>query len=260
MTKRLINQFAAIVAAAFMSLFWFFIYTQSHVYSENLSMLINLTLLYVLQFWQDSYKKYLLSGLLLGLSVACRPEIMLFAGFILIWMFFNKIKLKKLIQFYILFLLTFLLVIVPVLIRNHTLSGEFLLRQQVGANFYMGNNPDFKGSNIYVERGQIWNTFINMPYRELNVNRPLKESEINNFYRRKTFELIKNDPLGWLKFMTMKAYSVFLGVEFLRTEDVYFYDNYITPTPLKFLQTRHIFALAFMGLFLTFFHDRRKGT
>ena len=54
LVKRLINRWAALFAALLMSVYWMLIYTQSHVYSENLSMLLNLLRVYVLLFSRDS--------------------------------------------------------------------------------------------------------------------------------------------------------------------------------------------------------------
>ena len=257
-TRRLLGLCAGLAASILMAGYWFFIYTQSFIYSENLSMVLNVLLIYILLFMKDTLVKYMIGGFLLGFSILCRPDIALFGVFILFWFMVKQIKLKRMIAVYTTFLLVMLMVVLPVMIRNYKIAGEFLLRTQIGANFYMGNIPEFQGSNIFVERGKIWNEFISMPYRELNPTRMLNESEINQYFITKTIKRIWEDPLSWFKLMIFKAFSIFTGREFLRSEDVYFYDGYIKFTPLGFIGTQLIFLLAIPGLYLSFREEPKR--
>ncbi|MDP2939201.1 MAG: glycosyltransferase family 39 protein [Candidatus Omnitrophota bacterium] len=249
-TKQLVNKTAAIISSIFMATYWFFIYVQSFIFSENLSLLLNIVLIYILDFMKDDIKKYIFSGIILGLSVICRPDILLFALFILIWLTLRRLTVKKVVYFYSLFILSFLIIIGPVLWRNYLISGEFpLLRTQVGASFYQGNNPDFKGTSINLEIGKDWEDFIATPYRQLK--HELKESEFNNFFMKETFKIIKKQPISWLKLIAGKVFSILTGRDFLRSEDVYFYDNYMAEMPFRAVSTRLIFILAVVGIVLS---------
>jgi len=259
--KRLMNRWAAIFGAFLMSVYWLLIYTQAHVYSENLSMLFNLLMVYFLMFSADSWRKYLLSGLLLGLSVVVRPEILPFSLMILFWFLIKNLPFKKAALYYGLFVLGVALCVLPLMFKNYQFSGDFLIRKQIGVNFYMGSMPEYKGSNIYVSIGQEWSDVISIPYQEQNIDvreRMLSEKEINSYYVRKVLDFIKNNPLDWAAFMAGKVFSVVIGIDFLRTEDVYFYDKYIRSTPFSLIQTWFICILAVVGMFLSFLKEPKK--
>ena len=251
LTKKLLNQPTAIVAGFFIATYWFFIYTQSFLYSENLSMFLNLVLIYMLLFMKDHQLKYFLSGMVLGLSVICRPDIFLFVFFIMIWLLSKKFNNVNLTRFYALFILGVFIIVGPVIWRNHAVSGQWLLRAQIGANIYMGNNPDFKGTNIYVERGKKWYDLITTPHRELNVKSGLTEAQRNQVFIKKTLEIIQKNPLQWLQLIGAKTFSFLTGREFLRSEDVYFFEQHINSTPYRFITTKLIFILALFGFVLS---------
>ena len=259
MIKRLMDRCSALFGAFLMSVYWMLIYTQSHVYSENLSMLLNLSMVCLLMFSKDSWHKYSLGGLLLGLSVVVRPEMSTFAVIFIVWIVMRRLSWKRALLYYLLFILGASLSVVPLLIRNKQLSGEFLIRQQIGVNLFMGSMPEYKGSNIYISVGTQWDKIIRMPFRELDkTDDELSEKERNAFYQGKVFDYIKNHPVEWSKFMAAKVFSVLAGIDFLRSEDVYFYDKFIRQTPFTLIQTWFICILAVIGILLSFLKDPRK--
>ncbi|MBF0504166.1 MAG: glycosyltransferase family 39 protein [Candidatus Omnitrophica bacterium] len=248
LTLRLANPLAALVCAGFMTFYWFMIYTQVFLFSECLAMTINIALIYDLIVAKDSLKKYLLGGFLFGASLLCRPDLSLFAGLILLWIWRQDQSHKRALCHYGAFILTVALVLAPVLFRNHEISGSWTLRSQVASNLYLGNDPDSYGSNIFVEGGRLWQNFITMPYRELH-NNALTESQVNNFYFQKTFEKIEEHPFSWARLIFGKVWSFLTGREFLRSEDVYFRNFFVVPTSLQFLSTSVIFVFAISGFF-----------
>lgn len=250
LTLRLANPVAAIVCAELMAFYWFLIYTQVYLFSESVGMTINIILIYYLTVAKESLKKYFLGGLLLGASLLCRPDIGLFAGLILIWIWGqNKNRLRAWLCWAI-FLLSTVLGLVPVLMRNHDLSGSWTLRSQIGSNIYLGSNTETYGSNIFIEEGRQWSKFMAMPYEELHPTHDLTEKEINNYYINKTFQEITGHPLLWAKLILGKTWSLLTGREFLRTEDVYFRDLFVMPIGLNLLSTQLIFVLALPGFFI----------
>ena len=248
LTLRLANTMAAVVCAGMMTLYWFMIYTQVFLFCESLAMTINIVLIYDLINAKESLKKYFFAGVLFGASLLCRPDLSLFAVLIFVWICGQYKSYKQALRGYGIFLLSMTVVLAPVLIRNHNISGSWTLRSQVGSNIYLGNDPDSYGSNIFVESGRKWQRFITMPYRELH-NNALTEAQINNFYLQKTFQRILDHPLSWVKLILGKIWSLLTGRDFLRSEDVYFRDRYIFGTSLQLLSTSLIFILAVPGFF-----------
>ena len=258
MAKRLVNRWAGMLAGVLMSTYWMLVYTQSHVYSENLSMLLNLLCVYILVFSGDSWRKYLLSGMLLGASVVVRPEMLPFAGIVWVGLWVRRLAWRKIFKYYAWFIIGVAFCVLPLLLRNHQLSGHFMFREQIGVNFYMGSMPEYKGSNIYVKIGKYWEEVISKPYQRLGYDRYLTETEMNAFYIKEVLDYMKRHPFSWAGFMAGKIFSVLIGIDFLRTEDVYFYERYIRATPFSLVQTWFICILALWGTVFSFKRERER--
>ena len=111
------------------------------------------------------------------------------------------------------------------------------------------------GKNKPDEFGKDWEEFISLPHKAMK--RDVKESESNKFFVKETLKIIGEHPFLWLKLIFGKTFSVLTGRDFLRTEDVYFYDNYISATLFRAISTKLIFILAVVGIILSF-KDARK--
>lgn len=255
--KRIVNRAVALLSSIFMATYWFFVYAQTFLFSENLAYILNILLVYLLVVWKDSVKKYLACGVLLGLSMVSRPGLMLLPFLLLAWFIARRLPARRVVQFFFVFFIGLVMVILPVAVRNYMISGEFvLLRTQVGCTLYLGNNPDFKGTSIRLEVGKDWEDFISMPSRVLG--RQVKETEADVFFIKETIAVIKRAPVRWLKLIAGKFFSVLMGRDFLTSEDVYFYDKYIVAsTPFAAVSTRLLCILAGAGVVLSFTFARR---
>ena len=91
LVRRMIGAAAAVVCSGFMAAYWFFVYTQVYLFSESLAMFLNIVLIFHLTVKKDSLGKYFMGGILLGLSSACRPEVLPF-GLIILWWLWQQSK------------------------------------------------------------------------------------------------------------------------------------------------------------------------
>lgn len=248
---RVANGFAAGVCAGLMAGYWWLIYTQLYLFSESLAMFLNIVLLLHLSFARESACKYLLAGILLGLSVLCRPEIMFFGLLVLWWMHGRVAGLRRYLVLGGIFMAGLILVVAPVLLRNHQISGSWLLRSQIGANFYIGNRPELLGTNVFLEQGRIWQKFMALPYAAEPAGRVLSEAEINRYFLRETVDYMSEHPFRWLMFMGQKVFTVLSGREYIRSEDVYFRDLFVRDTPFLLISTQAVFVLALAGFILS---------
>jgi 4-amino-4-deoxy-L-arabinose transferase-like glycosyltransferase len=245
---RLTNPAVAAICAFIMATYWFFIYTNTFIFSENLCLFLDICFIYVLLFHKESIKKYIFAGLLLGLSVICRPELLVFLFLAPLWFLANKLTLKDIMKYSCSLALAAALIILPVLVYNSSICGSMLLRSDIGANIYIGNSYELKGSNIHLEIGKDWEKFIGEPHVALK--KKATPSEANQYFINKTKESILHDPLQWIKFISAKAFALLTGTEFLRTEDVYAYTYYVLNTPYVLISTKMIYLLALIGLVL----------
>ncbi len=237
--KKQLNKTIGLLAAFLFSSYWFFIYAQSFLFSENLSLFLNLLLIYILLTYENSRMKYFIAGIIFGFSILSRPDILLFSFFIFIWLVFKVNSIRLRIIYYSLFLLGSFILMVPVLLQNYRISKKFpVLRTLVGLNFYIGNNPDMKGTSIQITVGENWNKLIS--------------ANSNNFYLKETFRMIIKDPSSWIKFLLQKIFSIVTGRDFLTSEDVYFFNSYISNLPIKFVSTKLLFISAIIGFFISF--------
>jgi uncharacterized membrane protein len=248
---RTVNQATGLVCSLFMATYWFFIYANTFVFSENLSLFLDVCFLYVLVCRRDTLKKYVLAGLLLGLTNICRPEMLPFLALLPFWLAAKKLPGRDAQKYYCAVLIMTLLVMVPVVVQNYRISGEITLRTQLGANIFMGNNPAFRGTNAGVEIGHDWTTFISQPH--MAAKRTVGSSESDRYFIGKTFEGIQQDPVGWLRLILSKTFSILTGREFLRTEDVYIYNNYMINTPFAIVSTKMLYLLGLAGLVIGLF-------
>jgi tetratricopeptide (TPR) repeat protein len=243
---KLVNRITGGICSFFMATYWFFIYTNSFIFSENLCLFLDLCLVYVLLFFKDDIRKYLLSGLILGASTICRPEISFFLVLIPFWFWAQKLSWKESIKYFLSMTTAALLIIFPVIIYNYKICGAMLLRADIGANVYMGNSSLLKGTNVNVEIGKDWEVFIAQP--DIALKRKASESEANHYFINKTKQAILEDPLGWIKLIFAKTFSILTGTEVLRTEDVYVYTYYVLNTPYALISTKMLYLIALVGL------------
>ena len=115
------------------------------------------------------------------------------------------------------------MIISPYLIRNYYQFNTLTITKSFGYNLLKGNNPNFKveGNADYIS------THIN----KKNFSFPIdKKYEINldNFYKNEAIEIIKSDPLIFIKNYFMKLIS-FMTIDFNSTYEKYYNFLHIVP-------------------------------
>ncbi|OGS13881.1 MAG: hypothetical protein A2285_00170 [Elusimicrobia bacterium RIFOXYA12_FULL_57_11] len=255
-SARLFGRAAALFSCALMTFYWFFLCTQSFLYSENLSLFLNLCCAACLLFMADSRKKFIISGVLLGLSAACRAEILVVAALISVWFLAGAGAVKNPVKAYGLFLCGVALALAPVMARNYAVSDRLVFRSLMGANLYLGSNPAFNGTSVFLETGKQWKDFMAIPDKA--ANKKLTDLENDRYFIAETGRLIGKAPRAWAKFAVSKITAVWTGTEFLRTEDVYVLEKYFPARPyFRLIRLELIFVSAFIGMVFSFSRARR---
>ncbi len=125
-----------------------------------------------------------------GFLILTRGEFIIFYLFAIFYLFiFYKISLKN----FIISLLVSSIIISPYLTRNFKTFESIILTKSFGYNLLKGNNPEFKieGNAGYIEK----------EFNRKNLKIKADDSyEINldNFYKKKSINFIKEDPLFYL--------------------------------------------------------------
>jgi len=187
---------AALLAALLYAVYFKMIVLVARPFNETLYILL---LLIFLHFFLDSFEKdgfSFLSGLWLGMLTLIKPVTLVFplvAG----GLYYCKLK-KKLFSRLLLFMAGFLILVLPLFIRNYVLERTIFFSTGGGKMFYMGTVFDYS-KNFRNEAGRLIKEIgekYSFPY---NV-------EDDNRLRKKAVTLIKRDPIGYIKKMIPRIY------------------------------------------------------
>ncbi|MGH7783607.1 MAG: tetratricopeptide repeat protein, partial [Candidatus Binatia bacterium] len=162
-----------------------------------------------------------------------------------------------------LFLAGVMLVLMPVGLRNLGVGGEFkLTTSQLGANFFIGNNPSADGTYGSVRK------IIGEPHlegadarrlAERASGRTLNAGEVSNYWLRKSWNYISAQPMDWLRLLGRKWLLVWNSREIEDSDDFYIYQRWSWLLRV-FGSIDHfgvIVPLAAAGIFLTIKQWRR---
>lgn len=223
--------------------------------------LLGLVLLY--RAW-DRGRQWWLPGLVFGLAVITRPNVLAFLAVLAVWFFFTfRGRAWKRAG---LFFGAVLLVVLPVTVRNYVKSRTIVpVAWQGGTNFYIGNNPEADGVTAILPgtRASWWGGFNDVRrLAEEAAGRPLKGAEIDRYWMGRGFEFWRRHPGKALGLVARKLWLLASGYEVSNNRDIYFFKQYSFLNPLVF--STGVFKFPF-GLLLPlalvgfwFFHRVRR--
>ena len=173
--------------------------------------------------------KWLGVGAVLGLLALSRENALILVLVMPCWIAFSSAKLSPTERLHRmgLFFTGLVLVLVPVGLRNLAVGGEFkLTTSQLGANFYIGNNPAADGTYNSIRR-EIGEPQLEGADAERLAERELQRSlspgEVSSYWLGKSFDYIKTQPLDWLRLLAKKWILVWNGREIEDSDDFYVY-------------------------------------
>ena len=163
-------------------------------------------------------------GLCGALSIITRPNFLLFfaAGYIwLIVVWFRQRVRGGIFLSAGATTVGFLIVVLPVAVKNHTLTGRFSFLPATGAiNLYIGNNPEFEA--VSIRPGLKWKSIIDLPSEHGAQNFDQEQQ----FYTSKVLEYIRTEPMGFIKGIAHKTMEFFSSREMPGNIDVYLLANW----------------------------------
>jgi 4-amino-4-deoxy-L-arabinose transferase-like glycosyltransferase len=194
---------------------------------------------------------FFLSGFFVGLLILVRGNAFLLIPFILMGFISSNVGERILLKIGY-FSVGLLLTILPSLIHNKGVSGQWVLTtSQGGTNFYMGNNSAATGTYmpLIAQRGIP-------PYEaedaeriaEYETGHSLKPGEVSSFWFKKGARFFLHDPWNWVKLFIVKSRLYFDGFELLDVEDFYLARKFVPVLRLFFMNYGIIVPLAFLGI------------
>lgn len=199
--------------AGTMSVYWGFIYFEGDLVEPALVSFLALLLIWDLSLWtrSTSFARSMRTGLLFGLSLLVRPNILLFLPFALFWAFWVLKDKPRFIRLALGLVLATCLTISPATIRNWAVAGDFVpISSNAGVNLLLGNHPEANGtiSPNLPGLGEF-STCYDYPKLvsavEAKVGKPLKHSEVSAYLAGQAKDYILTHPLEALKLTGRKA-------------------------------------------------------
>lgn len=200
---------------------------------------LNLLALLILVRNRDNPRKwpFFITGLIFGLSAIARPNVLLIAPLLAIWIFYrfrHKIEYRSIAIIIFLFFFGIGLPIAPVTARNYIIADDIILiSSQGGINLYLGNNPRAEGLTMMMPEAVLdervpWDEFIPTVTKiaERESGRELKPSEVSGFWSNKARQFIFGQPVEFIKLTFRKLVYFFSGFENSDQTDIYDFRKY----------------------------------
>jgi len=253
LAARVFGQREGLLAGLLCSLYWVLAYFDTQLLLPVLLVFLVLAGMFAAMVAAERGSAWLagLAGLGLGLYSITRPNILAFFPFLILWsLMLARRGAPKIGRWFVVLLVAGLMLPPAVVTLRNRIVGEdwVFIASQGGVNFYIGNNPESNGMQAVVPgtRQTWWGGYEDTKaIAEEASGRPLKPSEVSEYWFGRAFEYIRDDPASWTRLMLRKAAAYVGNVELPNNEP---YEAYRS----EYLSLRSIpigFGLLF-GLFL----------
>jgi 4-amino-4-deoxy-L-arabinose transferase-like glycosyltransferase len=193
----------AMLAGAMFALHPLLIFTVSLLYSETIYLaLLLLFTLACLSMASDEGRPgwAVVSGMLLGLSVLMKPNLMLFPVVLFLWVWLMLRRLDRALIIAGLASLVMVLVVLPWTVRNYRVTGEVVpVSANSGLNLWQGNHPRAEGAAF--------------PLSQVDPLTAYSEAERDRIYRSWALEQLRSDPVRLLTLVPKKIGKFFAPLE-----------------------------------------------
>ncbi len=232
--KRLFSRAAGIAAGLVLACYAPAIFFDVLIEKSILDITLLSLLLFVLldSGMERNWAKWFGAGALLGLLGLSRENALILVPVVSswIWIHYLHYPLIRRSRWLGLFFAGLLLVLFPVGWRNLIVGGEFkLTTSQLGANFYIGNNPAADGTYGSI-RNIIHENQLEGPdakrLAERSLGRALSAGEVSTYWSGQALAFIEAQPVAWLRLLGLKWLLVWNAREVEDSDDFYIYQNW----------------------------------
>jgi 4-amino-4-deoxy-L-arabinose transferase-like glycosyltransferase len=210
--SRTFGATAGLAAAALAAAYRPFSFFETKLVSATLAVFLVCLLIERLQAADASPRavNWLPAGLVIGMACITRSNLLLLVPAVVLWIHLDSARpLRDRATRTLVMLVGLLVVVAPVTVRNHRVSGEFaVVSTNAGVNFYAGNNERAIGLFSAGEMSGVIHRQRAESRRiaEVDANRPLSDSEVSGFWLRKGVSLAREQPWRWIVLELRKAF------------------------------------------------------
>jgi len=245
---RLVGRRAGIIAGLLAAGFAPYVFFELQLLTPALSLFLNLVaIILILPDWKGRcYGRLLVAGLLFGLSMGVRPDVVVPASLVLLYLVFENRHMpnRQLAVRVSCLLVGGLAIILPIIVRNYHLTGQFIpVSSNSGINLYVGNSTDADGISS-VPVGLRWERLICLVPQEV-LEKPATASR---WWAGAARHEIVADPAAALLRLGRKALAFFNRREFRNNICYHFMQRECWPLRVSPFQLALILPLAACGL------------
>jgi tetratricopeptide (TPR) repeat protein len=220
-TRRVFGKRPAIFASFGFALTGILVlYTGALLYVET-TVLLSLLFVWLIRIAGRRIWLWIMSGVCFGLLVICRPEVLVAAPFLLIWLWKKSLVLSpsSLVtrRGLVAMAAVALAVIAIVPIRNYIVARDpVLFTAHSGMNFYYGNNPSADGTWQPTQEFEKGGGFSHERLREISHTidgKEVKASEASAYWTAQGLKFITHQPLAYLRLLGRKFLLFFSNYE-----------------------------------------------
>lgn len=233
--RRWYGRGVGLVWAAFMSVYWVFIYFEGEFHALTLLISLLLSAVGFLGLWAERtvIRWGLAAGITLGLASLVRPNVLLFLPVVLLWACWVAHRRRNRTAFYRLlpgFVGGAAVVIAPATIRNYQVANEFvLISSNVGINLLIGNNENANGTVTRKIAGLgKFGTCFDYPTLVTNLEKKLQRSlthrEVSAYFTKEALRFTGEHPFDFIR-LTAKKVLLFWGPDELAHNRVIAYER-----------------------------------
>ena len=220
LARRLFGARTALLTAAFMALYWAFVYFEGELQAPVLLVFLGLLVAHTLCWWVQrlTWNRALLCGLAIGVFSLVRVNLLLFVPVVLVWAWWvaGRHQARRAYLTGALALLAGVVAtIAPATIRNYVVAHEFvLISANGGINLYAGNNEQSDGVSAKLpvleealgQTGWSWFRWGDVAAAvERREGRSLQTSEVSAFFSRQARTYIFEHPGRTLALVAKRA-------------------------------------------------------
>ena len=252
---RVWNKEVGLVAAGSLSLYGILIFYDGALLTASPILFLNTWALFLLFSREKPHWIFLIgAGILLGLSATARPFSLLFA-LVMVPIFFRENRTQFLKKSLLLWA-GIIFVIMPVIMRNYAIGGEWgLTTSSAGMNFYVGNHSGATGiyaqvdflSSAEPERERI--EFIEEAQRRCRCE--LTPAEASRYWLKQGLLFIVKSPAAYAHLIVRKTYLFLNGVESQNNLSFYFAQDFSPILSWAFIGWWFICPLGIAGWFIS---------
>jgi tetratricopeptide (TPR) repeat protein len=265
--REIFSRTVGVIAGVLLALYPTAIFFDGLIQKSVLDGLFTCLLLYLIGavLNKPTWKRWIGMGATLGAFVLTRENagVLIIVLPIWIWVHFREHPPIARVKWIAAVVVTGIVMILPVTIRNAVIGGEFhLTTAQLGPNLYMGNSPIADGSYVPLKYGHSSPRYERIDATEIAeeaLRRKLTPAEVSQYWTDRAVRFITTEPGRWLALMGKKFWLFWNATEMGDTEDQYTYADWskVLRVLNPVLNFGLLCALASAGIALTAHQWRR---